>query len=66
MTVAVYPGSFDPITLGHVDLASRAARLFDQVVVGVYTGSNKPGAMFDIEERVAMARSALEWYGTFR
>lgn len=59
MTVAVYPGSFDPITVGHVDLASRAAKLFDHVVVGVYAGSHKPGAMFDVEERVSMARAAL-------
>jgi pantetheine-phosphate adenylyltransferase len=60
MTVAVYPGSFDPVTIGHVDLASRAARLFDHVVVGVYAGSHKPGALFDVDERVAMAREALE------
>jgi pantetheine-phosphate adenylyltransferase len=60
MTIAVYPGSFDPITFGHVDLASRAARLFDHVVVGVYAGSRKPGGLFDVEERVAMAREALQ------
>lgn len=59
MTVAVYPGSFDPVTLGHVDLASRAARLFDHVVVGVYAGLSKPGAVFDVDERVSMAREAL-------
>src|SRR5688572_5004786 len=63
MTVAVYPGSFDPVTIGHVDLASRAARLFDHVVVGVYAGSSKPGAMFDVDERVTMARDALQYIG---
>ncbi len=62
MTVAVYPGSFDPITLGHVDLACRAARLFDSVVVGIYAGSRKPGALFDVDERVSMARAALEHF----
>ncbi|CAN5595605.1 pantetheine-phosphate adenylyltransferase [soil metagenome] len=59
MTVAVYPGSFDPITLGHVDLACRASRLFDKVVLGVYDGSKKPGALFDVAERVDMAARAL-------
>jgi len=59
MTTAVYPGSFDPITLGHVDLASRSAQLFDHVVVGVYTRSQKPGAMFGPEDRLDMARIAL-------
>ncbi|CAN5761886.1 pantetheine-phosphate adenylyltransferase [soil metagenome] len=62
MTVAVYPGSFDPVTTGHVDLASRAARLFDHVVVGIYAGSRKPGAMFNVNERVAMARDALHCF----
>src|SRR4051795_10928766 len=59
MTVAIYPGSFDPITLGHVDLAKRAARLFDQVIVAVYSRSDKPGALFSVDERVEMASQAL-------
>jgi pantetheine-phosphate adenylyltransferase len=59
MTVAIYPGSFDPITLGHVDLAKRAARLFDQVIVAVYSRSEKPGALFPVEERVELASVAL-------
>jgi pantetheine-phosphate adenylyltransferase len=59
MTVAIYPGSFDPITFGHIDLAKRAAHVFDRVVVAVYARSEKPGALFTIEERVAMARDAL-------
>ena len=60
MTVAaMYPGTFDPITLGHEDLVRRAARLFDHVVVAIaiHTGSKKP--MFTTEERVAMATNAL-------
>jgi pantetheine-phosphate adenylyltransferase len=62
MNTAIYPGSFDPITLGHVDLASRSARLFDHVVVGIYAGSSKPGAMFGVDDRVKMAREALGDY----
>ncbi len=60
MTVAaMYPGTFDPITLGHEDLVRRAAVLFDRVVVAiaVNTGSKQP--MFTTGERVAMAASAL-------
>jgi pantetheine-phosphate adenylyltransferase len=57
---AIYPGSFDPITLGHVDVARRAARLFDEVIVAVYQGQEKPGALFTPDERMALAREALE------
>ncbi len=60
MSVAIYPGSFDPITLGHVDLAKRAARLFDQVIVAVYSRSEKPGALFSAGERVELASLALQ------
>ena len=56
---AIYPGSFDPITLGHVDVARRAARLFDEVVVAVYEGSEKSGAFFTPRERMALAREVL-------
>ena len=59
MSVAIYPGSFDPITLGHVDLAQRAARLFDQVIVAVYARSEKPGALFAVDERVELAAQAF-------
>lgn len=59
MTVAIYPGSFDPITLGHVDLARRAARLFERVIVAVYARSDKPGALFSVNERVELASQAL-------
>lgn len=59
MSVAIYPGSFDPITLGHVDLAKRAARLFDQVIIAVYARSEKPGALFAVDERVELAAQAL-------
>lgn len=59
MSLAIYPGSFDPLTNGHLDVALRAARLFDTLIIGIYEGSNKPGAMFDIPDRVKLARSAI-------
>ena len=58
MTVAIYPGSFDPITNGHIDVATRAAGLFDKLIVGVYEAPNKP-TLFNLEERLEMARKAL-------
>lgn len=58
VTTAVCPGSFDPITLGHLDIITRARRLFDEVVVGVAQNSTK-NALLDAQERVALARGAL-------
>lgn len=55
---AMYPGTFDPITNGHLDLVRRAARLFDRVVVAVAASPNKT-PMFTFEERIHMARQAL-------
>ena len=62
MRIAIYPGSFDPITNGHRDLARRAARLFDQLIVAVYTGGGQAAkrSLFDADERVALARECLE------
>ncbi len=57
--IAVYPGTFDPITNGHSDLVRRACGIFDQVVVGVATGGNKR-PFFDLTERVKLAKQALE------
>jgi len=63
VTLAIYPGSFDPISLGHLDVALRAARLFDRLVVAVYAGGyaggDKPGALFSVPERIALARQAF-------
>jgi pantetheine-phosphate adenylyltransferase len=58
MLIAVYPGTFDPITRGHEDLVRRAVRLFDEVVVAVAASRNKQ-PFFDMEERVAMVREVL-------
>ena len=55
---AIYPGTFDPITHGHVDIAERAAKMFDRVVVAV-AENDKKSPLFSLEERVAMARDAL-------
>jgi pantetheine-phosphate adenylyltransferase len=59
MTLAIYPGSFDPITNGHIDVALRAARLFDRLILAVYTGTEKPHQLFDIHERIDLARGAI-------
>ncbi len=58
MSVAIYPGTFDPVHAGHVDIAKRAARLFDRVIVAIYDRSNK-NLMFSIGERVSMAQQAF-------
>ena len=53
---AVYPGTFDPMTLGHFDLIRRAAKLYDRLIVAVAATSAKQGARFSAEERLAMIR----------
>lgn len=61
MIVAVYPGTFDPLTRGHEDLVRRASTLFDKVVVGVaYSHAKKP--FFSVSERVDIAREVLGHY----
>lgn len=59
MMLAVYPGSFDPITNGHLDVALRAAKLFDRLVVSIYSGSTKSNALFEPEERIELAQQAF-------
>lgn len=59
--IAVYPGTFDPITLGHEDVVRRAAQLFSHVIVAVAAGHHKK-AMFSLEERMTMAREAVQAY----
>lgn len=54
---AVYPGTFDPITLGHEDLMRRGSRLFDRLILAVAAGHHKR-TLFSLDERLAMARSA--------
>lgn len=57
-TKAIYPGTFDPVTLGHLDIVTRAAQMFDRVVLAVAASpSKKP--MFSLEERVELARNMV-------
>ena len=58
MTTAVYPGTFDPITNGHLDIAIRAAKLFEKLTIGVYNTPDKH-LLFTTEERIEMVRQAI-------
>lgn len=58
MTIAIFPGTFDPITRGHSDLIKRAAKLFDEVIVAV-TNNQSKNSLFDSEERVKLAKTIL-------
>ena len=58
MIIALYPGSFDPITNGHIDIATRAASIFDKLVIGVYDRPEKH-ILFSTDERVDLAKKAL-------
>jgi len=57
--VAIYPGTFDPITSGHVDLVVRAARIFDRVIIAVAENKSKT-PLFDLDERVRLARQSVQ------
>ena len=59
MRIAIYPGSFDPITNGHLDILNRALEIFDKVIVLVAVNPNK-SSRFSVEERVAMIKEAVE------
>jgi pantetheine-phosphate adenylyltransferase len=58
LTTALYPGSFDPITNGHIDVATRAAKLFDKIIIGIFATPEKR-LTFSLEERVELARVAV-------
>jgi pantetheine-phosphate adenylyltransferase len=60
-TLAVYPGSFDPLTNGHVDIITRGARLFDRIIVAILVNAEKT-PLFDMAERVEIARAVFKDY----
>ena len=61
MKIAIYPGSFDPITLGHLNIIRRASTIFDRVVVCIMPNAGKLHPMFTREERVALAHRMWRW-----
>ena len=65
MAIAVYPGTFDPITSGHEDLVRRAAGIFDEIVVAV-ADSRAKGTLFSYEERLEISREVLQPFGNVR
>jgi len=58
LSIAIYPGSFDPITYGHLDIATRAAKLFDKLIIAVYDSPAKD-ILFTTEERVDLIKQAV-------
>lgn len=59
MTTAIYPGSFDPLTYGHIDVIERSARLFDRVIVSILTNAQK-APLFSVDERTEIMREILK------
>ena len=64
--IAVYPGTFDPITNGHSDLVRRASNIFDYVVVGVATSGGNKEPYFNLQERVELAEQALQKFSNVK
>ena len=58
LKTAIYPGTFDPITFGHIDVIKKSLKLFDKIVVAVSDGENK-NYLFDVEERLEIVQKAL-------
>ena len=62
MSIAICPGSFDPITLGHLNVIRRSAKIFDRVVVVIMNNAMKPSPMFTVEEKIDMVQRAVSRY----
>jgi len=65
MSICVYPGSFDPITKGHLDIITRGSKMFDEVIVCILTNTNKKPA-FELDKRLAMIRKSVSNLGNVR
>jgi pantetheine-phosphate adenylyltransferase len=65
LTVALYPGSFDPVTKGHIDIATRAAAIFDHLIIGVFDAPPK-NLLFTTEERVELFRRSVDHLSNVR
>ena len=63
MSIAICPGSFDPITLGHLNIVRRTSRIFERVIVLAMVNANKSRPMFTLEERVDMIKRVVTQYG---
>jgi pantetheine-phosphate adenylyltransferase len=61
--IAIYPGSFDPITNGHVDLVKRTLGVFDRIIVAIARNPDKDHSLFDLEERLEMIRQVFKGFG---
>ena len=66
MSLAICPGSFDPITLGHLNIIRRTSKIFDEVIVCIMHNSSKSSHMFTVEERVDMVKRAVAKYPNVR
>jgi pantetheine-phosphate adenylyltransferase len=62
--IAVYPGSFDPITNGHIDVVERTLRIFDRVIVAIATNPDKDSSLFSVDERLEMIRKVFQKEGS--
>lgn len=62
--IAVYPGSFDPVTNGHIDLVQRTLQVFDRVIVAIATNPNKDDSLFSVKERLEMIREVFNGPGS--
>jgi pantetheine-phosphate adenylyltransferase len=60
MPIALYPGTFDPVHYGHIDIASRASRLFDRLIIAIYDSPANKRVLFPSEERMALMREAVQ------
>ena len=60
LNIAIYPGSFDPLTNGHLDIISRASKLFDEVIVGISQSSSSKNYLFSDDERLKLARECTK------